>query len=132
MGKLSMNIKQVIQVAKEKAADIKSLPRDKLIEQLCNQFKHRQAEWTARGSPITEAELEYGLKEEWKTTGWLYKRAGVTFEELLERAKEAIKDTSDYVPISKTVQRIVDKIGRNTPCPCGSGKKYKKCCGKGV
>ena len=23
------------------------------------------------------------------------------------------------------------KIGRNDPCPCGSGKKYKKCCGKG-
>jgi uncharacterized protein YecA (UPF0149 family) len=23
-----------------------------------------------------------------------------------------------------------DKIGRNDPCPCGSGKKYKKCCGK--
>ncbi len=24
--------------------------------------------------------------------------------------------------------RIVTKIGRNEPCPCGSGKKYKKCC----
>jgi uncharacterized protein YecA (UPF0149 family) len=22
-----------------------------------------------------------------------------------------------------------EKIGRNDPCPCGSGKKYKKCCG---
>ncbi|WP_243647126.1 SEC-C metal-binding domain-containing protein [Scopulibacillus darangshiensis] len=22
------------------------------------------------------------------------------------------------------------KVGRNTPCPCGSGKKYKKCCGR--
>ncbi len=26
--------------------------------------------------------------------------------------------------------RTVEKIGRNAPCPCGSGKKYKKCCGK--
>jgi len=27
------------------------------------------------------------------------------------------------------VQRVVgDKVGRNDPCPCGSGKKYKKCC----
>ena len=25
---------------------------------------------------------------------------------------------------------ISNKIGRNDPCPCGSGKKYKKCCGK--
>jgi preprotein translocase subunit SecA len=24
------------------------------------------------------------------------------------------------------------KVGRNDPCPCGSGKKYKKCCGKNV
>ncbi len=23
------------------------------------------------------------------------------------------------------------RIGRNDPCPCGSGKKYKKCCGRG-
>ena len=25
--------------------------------------------------------------------------------------------------------RSADKVGRNDPCPCGSGKKYKKCCG---
>jgi preprotein translocase subunit SecA len=30
----------------------------------------------------------------------------------------------------KTVRRAEEKIGRNSPCPCGSGKKYKKCCGK--
>ncbi|MFA4875048.1 MAG: SEC-C metal-binding domain-containing protein, partial [bacterium] len=29
-----------------------------------------------------------------------------------------------------TVRREAPKIGRNDPCPCGSGKKYKKCCGK--
>jgi uncharacterized protein YecA (UPF0149 family) len=31
-----------------------------------------------------------------------------------------------------TVQRKGDKVGRNDPCPCGSGKKYKKCCGATV
>jgi len=30
----------------------------------------------------------------------------------------------------KQVTRATPKIGRNDPCPCGSGKKYKKCCGK--
>jgi preprotein translocase subunit SecA len=30
------------------------------------------------------------------------------------------------------IQRTEDKIGRNAPCPCGSGKKYKKCCGQAV
>ncbi len=29
----------------------------------------------------------------------------------------------------KTAVRTVPKVGRNDPCPCGSGKKYKKCCG---
>ena len=28
-------------------------------------------------------------------------------------------------------RREMPKVGRNDPCPCGSGKKYKKCCGKG-
>jgi preprotein translocase subunit SecA len=26
-------------------------------------------------------------------------------------------------------RRVEDKVGRNDPCPCGSGKKHKKCCG---
>ncbi|HBO99364.1 MAG TPA: hypothetical protein DD637_05970 [Verrucomicrobia bacterium] len=31
----------------------------------------------------------------------------------------------------KPVTREAPKVGRNDPCPCGSGKKYKKCCGRG-
>jgi len=37
-------------------------------------------------------------------------------------------------PEDKKMPEIVTaapkKIGRNDPCPCGSGKKYKKCCGR--
>ena len=32
----------------------------------------------------------------------------------------------------KTIVRETEKVGRNDPCPCGSGKKYKKCHGVGV
>ncbi len=39
---------------------------------------------------------------------------------------EAIKDTD----INRTVVNQGPKIGRNDPCPCGSGKKYKNCCGR--
>ena len=35
-------------------------------------------------------------------------------------------DEGDIVP--KTVVRTGPKVGRNDPCPCGSGKKYKHCC----
>jgi uncharacterized protein YecA (UPF0149 family) len=35
-----------------------------------------------------------------------------------------------YEEINRTpYQREAPKIGRNDPCPCGSGKKYKRCCG---
>ncbi len=34
-------------------------------------------------------------------------------------------------PVKQQV-RATEKVGRNDPCPCGSGKKYKKCCGRGA
>jgi preprotein translocase subunit SecA len=44
----------------------------------------------------------------------------------LEQARMA--GAGDYEPVQRVV-RSGEKIGRNDPCPCGSGKKYKKCCG---
>ena len=31
---------------------------------------------------------------------------------------------------AQTPVHVEKKVGRNEPCPCGSGKKYKNCCGK--
>lgn len=39
-------------------------------------------------------------------------------------------DEEEEDDIVETYTRPQPKIGRNEPCPCGSGKKYKKCCGK--
>ncbi|HTM87986.1 MAG TPA: preprotein translocase subunit SecA [Terriglobales bacterium] len=44
----------------------------------------------------------------------------------LEQARMA--GTGEYQPVQQVV-RGAAKIGRNDPCPCGSGKKYKRCCG---
>ncbi|WP_252183383.1 SEC-C metal-binding domain-containing protein [Rossellomorea vietnamensis] len=38
-------------------------------------------------------------------------------------------DDGDAAPVPEPV-RGGPSVGRNEPCPCGSGKKYKKCCGK--
>ena len=48
----------------------------------------------------------------------------------LER-KEVVKPTgtNDSKDKVKTTRKV-EKIGRNEPCPCGSGRKYKQCCGK--
>lgn len=43
----------------------------------------------------------------------------------------AMTNSSEQVK-NRPVQRTEAKVGRNDPCPCGSGQKYKKCCGKGV
>lgn len=44
----------------------------------------------------------------------------------LER-KDFVKEQSEKKPLPP---RTVRKVGRNQPCPCGSGKKYKNCCGR--
>ena len=40
------------------------------------------------------------------------------------------QSTLENPDLDRTVVRETPKIGRNDPCPCGSGKKYKNCCGK--
>ncbi len=37
----------------------------------------------------------------------------------------------DYPPLVSPIHRGTPRVGRNDPCTCGSGRKYKKCCGKG-
>ncbi len=56
---------------------------------------------------------------------WLYELP--QWDEIFtpEQKKELYKEQKN----SGTVRKE-KKIGRNEPCPCGSGKKYKKCCGK--
>jgi len=36
----------------------------------------------------------------------------------------------EYRQRVQPIRNTAPKVGRNDPCPCGSGKKYKKCCGK--
>ena len=83
------------------------------------------------------------------------KESFALFEELMDRIREEtlmalsriqlLKRKSDELPKKtprpmhmshgeegakpETVRRTSKKVGRNDPCPCGSGKKYKKCCG---
>ncbi len=47
-------------------------------------------------------------------------------------ATAANQQAADSVPSEEKPEpiRVDDKIPRNAPCPCGSGRKYKKCCGK--
>ena len=59
-----------------------------------------------------------------------------TIDILSEQAERILENNAYYgnpfVGIQREMpyQRETPKVGRNDPCPCGSGKKYKKCCGK--
>ncbi len=48
-------------------------------------------------------------------------------ESNVEKTKSA-----KVIPFHRTSPNTTEKIGRNIECPCGSGKKYKKCCGKTI
>ena len=58
--------------------------------------------------------------------------AGLLMNELRLERKEVVKNkiTNENKTEVKKSPKRVNKIGRNDPCPCGSGKKYKNCCGK--
>ncbi len=45
-----------------------------------------------------------------------------------EKVAEPIQASHGDLPVKPVVKG--EKVGRNDPCPCGSGKKYKKCCGR--
>lgn len=78
----------------------------------------------------TEVNLGYDLETLYKNmvdakADWLYElpQWDNIFSE--EKRKELYKEQKKSGTIVKG-----PKIGRNDPCPCGSGKKYKKCCGR--
>jgi len=51
-------------------------------------------------------------------------------EEIRQKQKQDyILSRGEDTPAKQTIKREGAKVGRNDPCPCGSGKKYKKCCG---
>jgi preprotein translocase subunit SecA len=54
--------------------------------------------------------------------------AGASRERTGERGR--VQPPEEQPEDEGTVVREGPKVGRNDPCPCGSGKKYKKCCGK--
>ena len=48
-----------------------------------------------------------------------------------EQVAKPTATSADGTDRPRTVRKTAaQKVGRNDPCPCGSGKKYKKCCGR--
>ena len=54
----------------------------------------------------------------------------VRYERRYSDVRENLSENGEDAPKQQTIKRQGPKVGRNDPCPCGSGLKYKKCCGK--
>jgi uncharacterized protein YecA (UPF0149 family) len=96
------------------------IDKESFIEQL------RQAwyPYVKKGSDLEEELAK--ARERIDTSGPFkaaFDRVGLTDDDL----RDVLKSIQDDKPLQRRTEK---PVGRNEPCPCGSGKKYKKCCGK--
>ena len=76
------------------------------------------------GNEYTFEELINNYKSEYLKNR-IYSSATILY------CSKAFSEIFEYISEPKTqVQQQTASVGRNEPCPCGSGKKYKNCCGK--
>ncbi len=80
-----------------------------------------------RNAPAIETRLDVGpggrvLREKKTIT---FGDEGLPLSEL-SKVAAMLRGTSSPATVGR------QKVGRNEPCPCGSGKKFKKCCGQGL
>lgn len=95
--------------------------------ELYSQLHNHTRMWSLRGYTPTEVYKKYSDEFEEET---LDKNFITPIEESAYH-DNVIPFSSFSKPIVEEKQPIrVNKVGRNDPCPCGSGKKYKKCCGR--
>ncbi|MDZ7580965.1 MAG: PBPRA1643 family SWIM/SEC-C metal-binding motif protein [Deltaproteobacteria bacterium] len=81
------------------------------------------------GTDKRPAVVRVQTEERMQEVALIFEENGWKYTIGLEPEKpEDISDLEILLNPPKT-RRIEKKIGRNAPCPCGSGKKYKKCCG---
>ena len=107
-------------IAKTAGKLAENIDRDSFIEQL----KEAWSPLVKKNANIEEEVIKARKRiEEAGPFSAAFKKLGLTDLEL--------QDMLQSIMDSKPEQVIIEtpKIGRNEPCPCGSGKKYKKCCG---
>ncbi len=93
----------------------------------------------AQRDPVVEYRMEgfemfdamIGSIREDTIKGLLTVRVRVDDEVKREQVAKPLTAKTDGSEKPQPVRAQGKKVGRNDPCPCGSGKKYKKCCGQG-
>ncbi len=106
------------QHATECFPDLLELPDDAIAGALARLYRHLPAETDEEREIVATLDREHPL---------------ATLDEAMEELVVAVADlqdlTADLRYKVETVKRDAPKVGRNDPCPCGSGKKFKQCHG---
>jgi hypothetical protein len=111
--------------------------REQVLHQIKNELSRRVDSALRDGLPMSpQSDFDKIFTDEWAHTKLMYSRVGITLGDLLAIGKE-VHDNAEIMEkpeeLPKQVQIVktaIEKIARNEKCPCGSGLKYKKCCGR--
>jgi preprotein translocase subunit SecA len=98
-----------------------------LFEELWNRATEEMVRMLFLLRPITEEDERDLLRTRRQQQSLSYSQPEDTPEPVWQPSQPQVQQSAAAV---KTVVRDTRKVGRNEPCPCGSGKKYKKCCGR--
>lgn len=106
--------------------DLKKRPRIVAYDTLS--LSERYKNWIEYYNNVSETQNQPNHSEQhWRTSSWDFT---IMQEKLAEMDRDGFyDDDDDYYDDDKPEPAVSTKIGRNEPCPCGSGKKYKRCCG---
>ena len=98
-----------------------------LFEELWNRATEEMVRMLFLLRPITEEDERDLLRTRRQQQPLSYSQPEDNPEPVWQPSQPQVQQSAAAV---KTVVRNTRKVGRNEPCPCGSGKKYKKCCGR--
>ena len=87
-------------------------------------FANRLPKWILKGNSSEEIFLKH------EQTNLKHQPPQIVMGPNMQKAGISISQEQVNALWNNRMASTSDKIGRNDPCPCGSGKKYKHCCGK--
>jgi hypothetical protein len=90
---------------------------------------HELERWAAFAQPAEEEELDYEELGDDFDPDFDAELDDPDFKDDADFDDAQFDDASAWTPPG-TIRNTAPRVGRNDPCPCGSGKKFKKCCGR--
>lgn len=102
-----------------------------LFQALLDNVKHEVVKMLARVEPVSQEQLaELERKQLEMQEQMRLKMEHAEASGLTEDDPQSAEVNPEQPPTAEPIRRTMPKVGRNEPCPCGSGKKYKQCHGR--